>query len=186
LEITTKRLLLRELAAEDEAALYALEADPALYRYRDSGPPSKDEICAFLHRTRDALIRDPHLFYALAVVVPADGRLIGVVTLTITNWELGQAELGYRLSPAYWGQGYASEAAQALVTFGFSTLGLHRIYALCHPDNAGSQRVMEKLGMRYEGHLREDWRYRDGVWRDSLLYAILAQDWLALQQHELA
>ena len=186
MEITTRRLLLREFAAEDEAALHALEADPALHHYRGGGQSSQEEIRAFLQRTRDSLTLDPRPIYALAIALRPEGQLIGVVTLTITNRELGQAELGYRLSPAYWGQGYATEAAQALVGFGFSALGLHRIYALCHPENSGSQRVMEKAGMRYEGYLREDFRNRDGSWRDSLLYAILAQDWLALQKEERA
>jgi len=180
MEITTERLLLRDFAVEDEAALRALEADPALYRYRDSGPPPEEETSASFRRTLDAIRLDPRPAYSLAVVLPAEGRLIGVVTLTITNRELGQAELGYRLGPDCWGQGYATEAARALVGFGFATLGLHRIYALCHPDNTGSRRVMEKVGMQYEGHLREDWRYRNGAWRDSLLYAVLHQDWLAL------
>jgi ribosomal-protein-alanine N-acetyltransferase len=177
MEILTQRLLLRDVAPEDEAALLALEAEPALYRYRDSSPPSQEEIRAWFRRAQDLLALDPRPAYILAVVLPADGRLIGVVTLKITNRELGQAELGYRLGSDSWGQGYASEAARGLVGFGCSTLGLHRIYAMCHPDNSGSRRVMEKIGMQYEGHLREDWRYRNGFWRDSLLYAILEQDW---------
>ncbi len=182
MEIPTKRLLLRDIATEDEAALRALEAAPALYLYRDSAPPSEEEIGAFFQRTQELQMLDPRPAYLLAITLPADRRLIGLVTLKITNRELAQAELGYRLGADSWGQGYAAEAAQGLVDFGFATLGLHRIYALCHPDNAGSRRVMEKVGMRYEGHLREDWRYRDGTWRDSLLYATLVQDWLAIQQ----
>ena len=182
MEIPTRRLLLRDVTAEDEAALRALEAEPALYRYRDSAPPSEEEIGGFFQRTQEVQTLDPRPAYLLAITVPTDGRLIGLVTLSITHRALGQAELGYRLSADFWGQGYAAEAAQGLVGFGFATLGLHRIYALCHPENTGSRRVMEKVGMRYEGYLREDWRYRDGTWRDSLLYAILARDWQALQQ----
>src|SRR5689334_13228332 len=112
MEITTKRLILRDFAAEDEAALFALEAEPALYRYRDSGPSSEEKIRNFFQRTQDLLTLDPRPAYVLAVVLPAEKQLIGVVTLTITNRELGQAELGYRLGSASWGQGYASEAAQ--------------------------------------------------------------------------
>jgi RimJ/RimL family protein N-acetyltransferase len=186
MEIVTGRLLLRDVTLEDEAALHALEADPAVRRYRGGGQRSQEETRALLQWTQELLALAPRPAYVLAIVLPAEGRLIGVVTLTVTNWELGQAELGYRLGPAWWGQGYASQAAQALVAFGFSSIGFHRIYALCHPENIGSQRVMEKIGMRYEGHLREDFRNRDGTWRDSLLYAILEQDWLALQQQERA
>jgi RimJ/RimL family protein N-acetyltransferase len=184
MEITTSRLLLREFTMEDEAALHRLETDPAVRRYMGGGQPTQEETRAFLHRIQHALALDPRPSYTLAMVVRGEGRLMGVVRLTVTNRELGQAELGYRLSPAYWGRGYASEAARALVDFGFSTIGLHRVCALCHPDNSSSQRVMQKVGMHYEGHLREDWRNRDGSWRDSLLYAILEQDWRALEWPE--
>lgn len=182
MQITSGRLLLRDFTPDDLAAVLALEAEPALHQYRGGGQPADDEIRAFLQRTQHWQMLDPRPVYALAIALRGDGSLIGVVSLTITNRELGQAELGYRLSSRAWGQGYATEASQALVGFGFAALGLHRIFAMCHPDNAGSQRVMQKAGMRYEGHLREDFRNRDGSWRDSLLYAILAQDWQALQQ----
>jgi [ribosomal protein S5]-alanine N-acetyltransferase len=182
MEITSERLLLRDVAIDDLAALQALEAEPELHSYRGGGQPGEEETRAFLQRTQDWLRLDPRPAYALVIALRADGSLIGVVSLTITNRELGQAELGYRLSTRSWGQGYATEAAQALVGFGFASLGLHRIYAMCHPGNAGSQRVMQKVGMQYEGHLREDFRNRDGSWRDSLLYAILDHDWQRLQQ----
>jgi ribosomal-protein-alanine N-acetyltransferase len=186
MEITSGRLLLRDFTPDDLAALLALEAEPALHQYRGGGQPTEEEVHALFQRTQDWQTFDQRPVYALAIALRGDGRLIGVVSLTITNQELGQAELGYRLSSRYWGQGYATEAAQGLAGFGFSSLGLHRIFAMCHPDNAGSQRVMQKAGMRYEGHLREDFCNRDGSWRDSLLYAILAQDWLALQQQAIA
>lgn len=182
MEITSERLLLRDFTPDDLAAIFALEAEPALHQYRGGGQPTEEETRAFFQRTQDWQTLDPRPVYALAIVLPVDGSLIGAVFLTITNRELGQAELGYRLSSRAWGQGYATEASQALVGFGFARLGLHRIFAMCHPDNTGSQRVMQKVGMQYEGHLREDFRNRDGSWRDSLLYAILAQDWQALQQ----
>lgn len=182
MEITTGRLLLRDFTPDDLAAVFALDAEQALHQYRGGGQPTDDEIRAFFQRTQDWLTLDPRPVYSLAIVPRTAGSLIGIVSLTMTNWELGQAELGYRLSARVWGQGYATEAAQGLVGFGFASLGLHRIFAMCHPDNSASQQVMQKAGMRYEGHLREDFRNRDGSWRDSLLYAILAQDWQTLQQ----
>ena len=180
MEITTRRLLLRDFT-EDEADFLALEADPALHHLRGGGQPSEEETRALFQRIQSWLTLDPRPVYALALVLPDEGRLIGAAFLTITNRELGQAELGYRLSTSCWGQGYAPEAAQALIAFGFTSIGLHRIAAMCHPENTASQRVMEKVGMRFEGYLREDFRNRDGTWRDSLLYAILDHDWLALR-----
>ena len=186
MEIMSGRLLLRDITIDDLAALQALEAEPELHSYRGGGQPGEEETRAFLQRTQDWQRLDPRPVYALAIALRADGSLIGIVSLTMTNRELWQGELGYRLGSRFWGQGYATEAAQALVSFGFATLGLHRICAMCHPGNAASQRVMQKVGMQYEGHLREDFRNRDGSWRDSLLYAILAQDWQALQQQATA
>ena len=71
------------------------------------------------------------------------------------------------------GSGYATEAAAAVLRFGFDTLGLHRIWATCRPENLGSSRVLEKIGMQREGHLRDHVMVR-GAWQDSLLYAAIA------------
>jgi [ribosomal protein S5]-alanine N-acetyltransferase len=86
------------------------------------------------------------------------------------------AEIGYCLHPQYWGMGYASEAARAILEFGFTELGVHRIFATCHPDNSNSYNVMKRIGMKQEGHLREHIRYK-GKWRDSYLYSILVNEW---------
>jgi ribosomal-protein-alanine N-acetyltransferase len=76
-------------------------------------------------------------------------------------------------------QGYATETAQRLLRFGFATLGLHRIIGQCDPRNTASARVLERIGMRYEGHLRDTMLIRDG-WRDSLIYSLLEQEWAIL------
>ena len=85
---------------------------------------------------------------------------------------------GYELSPLTWGQGYATEAARAIVRFGFRELRLHRIWAWCNAANAGSARVLAKLRMRQEGRLR-DKEYFKGRWWDTLIFAILEDEWRA-------
>jgi len=75
-----------------------------------------------------------------------------------------------------------TEAAQIIVGFGFEELSLHRIYATCDPANVRSAKVMEKLGMRWEGHFREH-QFVKGTWRDSLLYAVLEHEWRGTNQH---
>jgi ribosomal-protein-alanine N-acetyltransferase len=89
-----------------------------------------------------------------------------------------EASLGYGVAPAYWGRGYVTEAARALVAAGFRELRLHRVTATCQPENTGSARVLEKLGMTREGHLRRHVWQRDR-WRDSYLYAVLEDEWPA-------
>lgn len=83
-----------------------------------------------------------------------------------------EGEIAYALAKKFWNRGYMTEAANAIVAFGFEKLGLHRIYATCDPANTASVRVMEKISMKREGHLRAH-RFAKGNWRDSLLYAVL-------------
>lgn len=85
-------------------------------------------------------------------------------------------EIGYCLSPEYWGEGSATEAIRTLVTFGFTTLDLHRMYAEVDLDNHASQRVCQRLCFRNEGCLRT-YKQIHGEWRDTLIYAILAHEW---------
>jgi [ribosomal protein S5]-alanine N-acetyltransferase len=86
--------------------------------------------------------------------------------------------LGYELDPHFWGSGYATEAANRFLAFGFRDMGLHRIWAWCIAENLASSRVLDKIGMRQEGHLREH-EWMQGRWWDTLLYAILEQEWQA-------
>lgn len=69
-----------------------------------------------------------------------------------------------------------TEVASTLLSFGFNTLNLHRIFATCDPRNVASECVLQKLGMHYEGRMRETMLLRDG-WRDSVLYSLLEQEW---------
>jgi RimJ/RimL family protein N-acetyltransferase len=81
--------------------------------------------------------------------------------------------MGWVLRRDAWGNGYATEAAEALLRFGVQSLGLHRVEATCAPANEASARVMARIGMRYEGRMRDHLLVR-GAWRDSLLHAYLA------------
>jgi len=98
-----------------------------------------------------------------------------------TPFRWREADIGYELSPRQWSRGYATEVARAVVRFGFTELGLHRVWLTCIVDNVGSARVLEKLGMRLEGRLR-DKEYFGGRWWDTLLYAILEDEWREQQQ----
>ena len=89
------------------------------------------------------------------------------------DWE---GDLGYELHPEHWGRGYATEAAFALVNFGFQELGLNRISSWCIADNDASARVLERLGFRQEGRLRRHQHFK-GRWWDTLLYALLRDEW---------
>ena len=89
-----------------------------------------------------------------------------------------EADIGYELSPDHRGRDYATEAASAIVDFGFTELHVHHIWSWCLADNAGSARVLQKLGMRLEGRLRDKEYYR-GRWWDTLMFAMLEDEWRA-------
>lgn len=88
----------------------------------------------------------------------------------------GRGEIAYALNRAYWGNGYMPEAAAAVLAFGFDTLQLNRIEARCEVDNLPSERVMQKLGMQFEGVLRQHVQVQ-GRYRDLKLYSILREEW---------
>jgi RimJ/RimL family protein N-acetyltransferase len=114
--------------------------------------------------------------FDLAIERLIDSKVMGMLTLVRRKNNLG--EIGYALGIHYRGRGYATEAAGALMDYAFAELGLHRIQATTSADNPDSYKVMERLGMRREAHLREA-TLRDGAWVDELIYAILAREWRA-------
>ena len=92
-----------------------------------------------------------------------------------------EADIGYEIASAQWGHGYATEAVEALLAFGFQTLQLQRVWAFCLDENTASWRVMERAGLRREGLLRENVWLR-GRWWDTAVYGVLAEEWRAQRQ----
>lgn len=174
--LTTERLVLREFEPEDWVALNAIESRPEVARYQSFAPQTPTESQAYVLETIQSAAGHPRLTYDLAVILTSEDRLIGRCGLGLGDGEPREAVLWYTLHPDEWGRGYTTEAARALVDFGFRTLGLHRIWADCDPRNTASWRVLEKIGMRREGHLREN-AWVKGEWVDSLIYAILDREW---------
>jgi RimJ/RimL family protein N-acetyltransferase len=176
LPIQTERLLLRDFAEGDWRAVHAYAADPEASRYMEWGPNDEAQTRSYVAGVLAGQKREPRLDFDLAVTLRGDGRLIGGCGFHISSPSNREAWIGYVLNHGFWGQGYATEAARALLVFGFERFGLHRIYATCDPRNLGSARVLEKVGMLREGRLREN-KWQKGEWRDSFVYAILEQEY---------
>ena len=174
--LCTQRLLLREFTEGDWPDLHAIESDPEVARYQSFEPRTPADAQAYLQGTLVAARAQPRRTYDLAVVLRTSDRLIGRCGLHLSNPELREGMVWYTLLRALWGQGYIPEALRALVHFGFTELKLHRVWAECDPLNRPSYRVLEKLGMRREGHLREN-AWVKGGWADSFLYAMLDREW---------
>ena len=150
--------------------MHALAVDPAVVRWLYDDPRTEDESQQALQRHLD---RDPELGLILAVETQT-GQFIGRVNLAVTP-EHKQGEVGFIVDPAQQGKGYATEAAQAMLTLGFDTYELHRIVGRAEARNVASTRVLEKLGMRREAHLIEN-EWVKGEWQSEVVYALLARE----------
>ncbi len=176
--IETPRLILREFTADDLPAMITFFSDPDVGRYI-GGQWSTEEAQKYLQGIMAGQTQQTRHTWELSVALRSTGEVIGSAELVVTNAAHREAEIGYMLARAHWGFGYATEAARALVAFGFDSMGLHRIWATCEPANLGSAHVLEKCGMIREGHLRANRLHKDGAWRDRFLYAVLEDEYRA-------
>lgn len=180
MRLTTERLILRDFEEQDWRDTHAYESDPEVVRYQSFPPLTPEASRDYIARDIAQRAQRPRRTYDLAVVPKEGVGVVGRCGLHISNLELAEGVLWYILNRRYWGQGYIPEAARAMLAFGFGQLGLHRIWADTDPRNLASIRVLEKLGMRREAHLRENVRVK-GEWCDTLIYALLAREWVAGQ-----
>jgi len=175
--LETERLILREFRDADLDDIHAYGSDPRVSRFMDWGPNTPKDSRDFLDRQLASQAPWPRPDVSLAVELKATGRVMGAIRLWVVDAPNRTAELGYSLSRTIWRQGIGTEAARAMLGAGFGALGLHRIIATCDVRNRGSWGVMRKLGMRREARMRRD-RQIKGAWRDTYLYALLADEHL--------
>ena len=176
MQIATERLTLREFGEEDWRAVLGYQRDPLYLRYYPWEDRSETDVRAFVDMFRDWQTEQPRRRFQLAIISRDDGGLIGNCGIRRKPGNEWEADIGYELAPKWWGRGYATEAARAVVEFGFRDLGLKRISSWCIADNVASARVLERLGFTQEGRLRRS-EYFKGRWWDTLLYALLAGEW---------
>ena len=172
--LLTERLLLRSLILEDAADVQRLAGEYDVASTLPNMPhPYEDGMAEeWIHTCYERLEKDEALNFA--ITLRADKNLIGGIALRL-NQEDKSGELGYWIGKPYWNCGYATEAAKAVVAYSFQVLKLNRIHAKHFKRNPASGRVMEKIGMRYEGCLREYVKKWDNF-EDSMVYGILKAD----------
>jgi ribosomal-protein-alanine N-acetyltransferase len=153
-ELRTPRLLLRSLDRGDIPAIVRLAGarEIAATTVNIPHPYSEEDARTFLTRAEDDCRAGQSVVFA--VTISPGGELCGAVGLVITPAH-ERAELGYWIGVPYWGQGFTTETAKAVMAFGFEKLQLHRIHASHFAGNTASCRVLEKLGMRHEGPSRQ-------------------------------
>lgn len=174
--LETERLLLRKVTRDDVADMYHYGSQEEVARY----------VTWERHRTQTDtegfidFILDQYANGKLApwgIEHKESGKLIGTIDYVLWQVKHRVGEIGYVLTPDYWGQGLMTEAARAVVDFGFQRMGLVRVQAKCFVQNQASARVMEKVGMSFEGVNRQSMLVK-GRHEDLKMYAILREEYL--------
>ncbi len=156
-QLKTPRLLLRPFRLADAPRVQQLAGDPAIAATTLNIPhPYEDGMAeAWIRSHPESFAKRDHLAFAITRQDKTeDGALIGAIGLTLALPH-ARGELGYWIGKPYWGQGYCTEAGHAILRYGFETFELRRIFARYMVSNPASGRVMEKLGMQFEGCFRQ-------------------------------
>ena len=177
--LTTEHLILRPMRVSDARDMfdYAKRSDVTTYLLWNPHPTLSytEDYLRYL-QGRYALGE----FYDWAVVEKQSGRMIGTCGFTRFDFPHNGGEIGYVLNPEYHGHGYATEAAERVIRFGFEVLELHRIEAKFMQGNEASRRVMDKLGMTFEGFRREAMLVKNG-YRTIGICSVLKQEYFQRQ-----
>jgi ribosomal-protein-alanine N-acetyltransferase len=174
-----ERLVLRPHLEGDFDSVHEFSADADVCRYMQWGPNSEEQSRRFLASTLAAQCLTPKKQFDWVIVVKESGLVVGSFTLRLTdgaafeNAKMG--EVGYVLSRAAWGKGFATEACDLAISYGFDVLGLHKVSATCEPLNFASAKVLQKAGLRAEGYLRKHILIK-GEWHDTLIFGCVAEE----------
>jgi aminoglycoside 6'-N-acetyltransferase len=175
--LTGPRVMLRRFQPADLATFVAYRSSPEVARFQSwDAPYPRTEGERFI---RQMMARHPDTageWFQFAVALRPAGPLIGDCAAMAHADDPRQCEIGFTIAGEHQGRGYATEAARLLVGYLFADRGKHRITACCDGRNTASAAVLERLGMRREGHLRES-TWAKGEWTDDLLYALLHHEW---------
>ncbi|MDQ2717278.1 MAG: GNAT family N-acetyltransferase [Chloroflexota bacterium] len=174
--IETPRLRLRHFTDADLAPFMAYRNDPQVARYQSWEGISEPEARAFVQEQRAIQPGMPGQWFQIAIELKETGALVGDCALKIEEYDARQAEIGYTLARAYQGRGIASEAVSCALDYAFMTLDLHRVIAITDCENTASVALLERLGLRREGHFHQNVWFKGG-WGDEYLYAILQEEW---------
>jgi RimJ/RimL family protein N-acetyltransferase len=176
-ELAGPRVALRRFHPDDLAPFVAYRSSEQVARFQSwDAPYPREEGERFIQEMARAHPDTPGEWFQFAVVLGSTGILIGDCAATPHADDPRQCDIGFTISPEHQGHGYATEAVRLLLNYLFTERGKHRITAYCDPRNAASAALLERLGMRREGHLRES-TWAHGEWTDDLLYALLADEW---------
>ena len=173
--LETERLILRKLRLEDAKDLFEYASDKEVTKYVTWEPhKSIEDSINLIKFTHERYEKREGIIWG--IVCKENKKVIGTCDISPVTKHF-RAEIAYALSRDYWGKGIMTEAVKEAIKFGFEKTNLNRIYAFSFPENVGSYTVMEKVGMKYEGLIRE-YMYIKGKFQDLKLYSILKREYL--------
>ncbi len=173
--LDTEHLILRKMSVRDTDDMNEYARLAEVTKYLTWSPhPSRNYTREYLEYIGSRYIAGE--FYDWAVVERKSGKMIGTCGFTRFDYHSNAGEVGYVLNPAYWGNGYATEAARAVIKFGFESLLLNRISAMHIEGNSASRHVMERVGMQYEGTLR-GYMLVKNQYKDICICSLLRDDY---------
>ena len=177
-ELESRRLVLRRFTELDIEPFLAYRSDPDVARYQSWENYTRDDAQREVEDLRTLHPDIPGQWFQFAIEVKATNEMIGDCALLTPLAEPGQAEVGFTLASEHQGRGYATEALRCLLDYVFISLQKHRVIATADCENSRSVALLERVGMRREGHFLQNTWFKER-WADEYQYAILRSEWLA-------
>lgn len=173
--IETERLVMRPFNKNDLDIIISLYSNKEIMKYMPGDVMGARKAQTHLNKITGDWEEKPQVNFEMAVIIKDNQEKIGRSRIHL-DYETDTAMIGWLLLKKEWGKGYASEMTRALIDYSFDVLNVHRVCALCHPENIASWKALEKCGMRREAYYRQKCRYvKHGkiIWEDELEYAVL-------------
>jgi RimJ/RimL family protein N-acetyltransferase len=178
--LRSERLVLRRLRQDDLSTFCEYRSDPRVAQYQDWTTFPEEEGVRFLAEHSRLHPDVEGTWFQFAIGLGVTGQMIGDCGLKTLGDHPGQVEIGFTLAPAYHGKGYATEAVTRLLDYVFGELCKHRVTAVTDARNVRAVRLLERVGMRREGHFIHNVWFK-GSWGDEYLYALVEQEWFQLR-----
>lgn len=176
--ITTERLSIRDLEANDGPRIFSYHRHPDVARFQSWGKESVDVVQSYIRGLASTEPGAPGKWYQVGLYLREGDKLIGDCGFRTFADNPEQAEIGITVAPEFQGKGYAAEALRALLNFLFTDLKMHRVMGSVDPRNHSSMKLLDRAGMRQEAHFVKS-LWHAGEWVDDVIFALLDEEWTA-------
>nr|WP_315029308.1 GNAT family protein [uncultured Chryseobacterium sp.] len=176
MKLYTERLFLRDITIDDKQAIFDYRSDAEANKFQSWIPETLEDVEGFIQRNNKEF-NQPESWYQVLITHKETKDVIGDIGIHFFGDENLQVELGITLDKSFQGRGYASEALKAVIDLLFNEFHKHRITASIDPDNADSDKLMKRIGLRKEGHFVKSLFWKNN-WVDDVIYAVLREEWV--------